>query len=151
MNRILATAALALALGAPVAAHATEACAARARALGWTEVGPNVFATRQGGGAITNCGDGTFHMQNPQALIDSLPDRRPSAPLAPSAAPHLNANQRKVGCSILSGQVFCPSPGTGMCWKKGHDPYLGQPAQAISVGNGAWSNGPDEGHEERCS
>jgi hypothetical protein len=51
------------------------------------------------------------------------------------AAPHLNANQKKVGCSILSGQVFCPSPGTGMDWKKGHNPWLGQSAEAENVGN----------------
>jgi hypothetical protein len=28
------------------------------------------------------------------------------------AAPHLNANQKKFGCSISYGQLFCPSPDT---------------------------------------
>jgi hypothetical protein len=51
------------------------------------------------------------------------------------AAPHLNANQRNFGCSIVSGMVMCPSPGTGMAWKKGHNPLLGEPAEAYSVPN----------------
>jgi hypothetical protein len=51
------------------------------------------------------------------------------------AAQHLNANQRKVGCTINSGIVMCPSPGTGMDWKKGHNPLLGQAAEAYSVPN----------------
>jgi hypothetical protein len=67
------------------------------------------------------------------------------------AATHLNANQKKVGCSIVDGRVFCPSPGTGMCWLKGHNPSLGQPARAISIGNAmVGSHDPNEGHPERC-
>jgi hypothetical protein len=63
------------------------------------------------------------------------------------AAPHLNANQKAAGCSILDGHVFCSSPGTGMCWKQGHDPNLGQPAEAIDVGTD-----PAPGVDERlCS
>ena len=60
-----------------------------------------------------------------------------SAPAVPHAhaAPHLNANQKKVGCSILAGEVFCPSPRTGMAWKKGHNPLLGEPAEAMQVPN----------------
>jgi len=63
------------------------------------------------------------------------------------AAPHLNANQKAAGCSILDGHVFCSSPGTGMCWKQGHDPNLGQPAEAIDIGTD-----PAPGVDERmCS
>jgi hypothetical protein len=63
------------------------------------------------------------------------------------AAPHLNANQKAAGCSILDGQVFCIGPGTGMCWKQGHDPNLGQPAEGIDVGTD-----PAPGVDERmCS
>jgi hypothetical protein len=63
------------------------------------------------------------------------------------ASPHLNANQKAAGCSILDGQVFCSGPGTGMCWKQGHDPNLGQPAEAIDVGTD-----PAPGVDERmCS
>jgi hypothetical protein len=46
----------------------------------------------------------------------------------------LNEKQREAGCSILdANELFCPSPGTGMAWKKGHNPWLGQSAEAFSV------------------
>ena len=45
----------------------------------------------------------------------------------------LNENQRQAGCSILdTNELFCPSPGTGMAWKEGHNPWLGQSAEAFS-------------------
>ena len=45
----------------------------------------------------------------------------------------LNENQREAGCSILdTNELFCPSPGTGMAWKKDHNPWLGQSAEAFS-------------------
>ena len=28
--------------------------------------------------------------------------------------------------------IFCSSPGTGMCWKQGHDPNLGPPATRLT-------------------
>jgi hypothetical protein len=66
------------------------------------------------------------------------------------AAPHLNANQKKFGCNFTMGFLWCPSPGAGMCWKKGHNTLLGQPAQSISVGNAMFgSKDPNEGHSER--
>jgi hypothetical protein len=73
-------------------------------------------------------------------------------PIPPRSTKGLNANQIKVGCSREKGYgVSCPGPGTGMCWKKGHNPNLGQPASAISVGNEDIDpRGPDEGHSERC-
>jgi hypothetical protein len=54
-------------------------------------------------------------------------------------APHLNANQKAYGCSILNGHIFCHSPGTGMCWKPRHNPNLGQPAESLDL-DGAWGN-----------
>jgi hypothetical protein len=46
----------------------------------------------------------------------------------------LNENQREFGCSILdSNELFCLSPGTGMAWKKGHNPWLGQSAEACDL------------------
>ena len=101
--------------------------------------------------------------------VDYVPPPTPS---------HLNANQEAAGCTIMpavapSSQtewkpamagspaiLACPSPGTGRCWKKGHNPWKGQPAEAIDVGNGyMWEKGgvmygkpmdPNEGHFERC-
>jgi hypothetical protein len=48
--------------------------------------------------------------------------------------PSLTADQKAAGCSIADGHVSCASPGTGMCWKLGHDPNLGQPAEGIDAG-----------------
>jgi hypothetical protein len=46
----------------------------------------------------------------------------------------LNKNQQEAGCSLLDGFVLaCPSPGTGMAWKKGHNPWLGQLAEACDL------------------
>jgi hypothetical protein len=39
---------------------------------------------------------------------------------------HLNANQRPAGCTIIPGYGLRCNPGTGMGWKPGHDPELGQ-------------------------
>jgi hypothetical protein len=51
----------------------------------------------------------------------------PHAHAAPAYAKttHLNANQR-AGCMIIPGYGIRCNPGTGMAWKPGHDPELGQ-------------------------
>jgi hypothetical protein len=42
-------------------------------AAGWTDLGDGLFATRARGGMITNKSCHGFDIQNPKALIDSLP------------------------------------------------------------------------------
>ena len=63
---------------------------------------------------------------------------------------NLSEDQARAGCSWVNGKLFCESPGTGMCWAKGHDPLKGEsPARSIDVGNDQSS--PDAGHSEGCS
>jgi hypothetical protein len=46
----------------------------------------------------------------------------------------LNQNQRAAGCIVGDGnEVLCSSPGTGMAWKEGHNPWLGQSAEACDL------------------
>jgi hypothetical protein len=54
----------------------------------------------------------------------------------------LSADAKRAGCSwsdqaetytYFNGETFlthiiCPGPGTGLCWKRGHDPRKGEPA-----------------------
>jgi hypothetical protein len=90
---------------------------------------------------------GASHSAALPARLDHIDVGRSTTKL--KASPRLYANQKRFGCTIEDGMVFCGSPGTGMYWKKGHNPSLGQPALAISVGNAPWGHGPDEGHGER--
>jgi TPR repeat protein len=60
---------------------------------------------------------------------------------------HVTRNQAKAGCSYVDGQLACPGPGTGLCWAKGHNPWLDQPPLSIDVGN---RGSPDYDHPERC-
>ena len=63
--------------------------------------------------------------------------------------PAVSDDQVRAGCSMMEGKLFCPSPGTGMCWEKGHNPWKGEtPARALDIGNGPSS--PDFDHPERC-
>jgi hypothetical protein len=63
------------------------------------------------------------------------------------ATPHLNANQKAAGCSIIDWRVFCPSPGTGMCWKPAHNPNLGQPAESFDLYD---DQTPDDPRHPKC-
>lgn len=63
--------------------------------------------------------------------------------------PLVTDNEAKANCSYVNGRLFCPSPGTGLCWAKGHNPYFNEPPFAIDVGTD--KNSPDYGHPERCS
>lgn len=55
----------------------------------------------------------------------------------------------EAGCSVQNREIECASPGTGLCWKSGHDPRKGQKPWSIDVGGDGSS--PDFDHDERCS
>ena len=80
---------------------------------------------------------------NPPSLTDFRVTPLPSPPN------QLTPNQVFAGCTYDGGILNCPGPGTGMCWAKGHNPYLDQPPLSIDVGTDPRS--PDFGHGERCS
>jgi hypothetical protein len=143
MNRILAAAALALALSA-TAAHADEdlTCPAAQQAFKAffdleLRLAPSAASRATIHGRYDN-----MSLQGETSELDAQNHTRPLSCAEALARgintfdpkpPHLNANQKADGCSIHEWQVFCPSPGTGMCWKKGHNPYLGQPAEAVAL------------------
>src|SRR4029077_17306277 len=43
---------------------------------------------------------------------------------------HVSENQREAGCCV-NDDLACASPGTGLCWEKGHNPWLDEPASAV--------------------
>jgi hypothetical protein len=53
----------------------------------------------------------------------------------------LTPAQREFGCSIMGPPnvsvpiILCPSPGTGLCWIKGHNPYFDRNSAPRSTGN----------------
>ena len=147
MNRILAAAALAFALGASGAAHADEdpSCPFAQQAFKTfinleLRLAPSAAsrATIHGrydgedilqGQVELDAQNNTKQLNCAEALAREINTFDPKPP-------HLNANQKADGCSIHEWQVFCPSPGTGMCWKKGHNPNLGQPAEGLDLDSG---------------
>jgi hypothetical protein len=65
--------------------------------------------------------------------------------------PHnpLPKNQQEGLCEYdESGSLWCASPGTGICWAKGHDPYLDEPPAVVDVGN---PESPNYEHGELCA
>ena len=62
---------------------------------------------------------------------------------------HLTPQRRAIGCTWDKEEgLFCNNPGTGMCWRKGHNPYVNPHAtlEGIDIGNDPAS--PDYGHED---
>jgi hypothetical protein len=125
---------------------------------GWesniAQIGINMDLGRAIGAVMSECmrSKGWIPGPAPAAPAAQAPAPLNLPPIPPRSTKGLNANQIKVGCSWEKGYgVSCRSPGTGMCWKKGHNPERGQPASAISVGNEDIDpRGSDEGHSERC-
>jgi hypothetical protein len=62
----------------------------------------------------------------------------------PTFAAPLTEYQKNAGCSIVDGQLYCPSPGTGLCWQRGHNPYLNpnKPARAVEAYPGSFADKP---------
>jgi hypothetical protein len=55
----------------------------------------------------------------------------------------VSANQKQWGCKCMSDDyLYCPSPGTGLCWQKGHDPRLNQKPRAIEPSRGQCTREP---------
>jgi len=75
MNKLLLAAALAVLTlsNANACEPVTPTQTATMVAAGWTDLGDGLFATRARGGMITNKSCHGFDIQNPKALIDSLP------------------------------------------------------------------------------
>jgi hypothetical protein len=159
MKPILAAAAVALALSA-TAAHADEdlTCPAAQQAF-------KTFVNLELRLAPSAASRATIHGRYDNAslqgeIADKFDAQNRPIPLSCAEAlareintfdpkpPHLNANQKAYGCSILDWRVFCPSAGTGYCWKKGHDPWLGQPAEAIYLDS--LSDADEKAAEKLC-
>jgi hypothetical protein len=152
MNRILAISAVALALSA-TAAHADEdpTCPAAQQAFKAyfdleLRLAPSAASRAAIHGRYDNKdlqGEVELDAQNNLRTLSCAEALAREINTFDSRPARLNANQKAAGCSILYWQVFCPSPGTGMCWKRGHNPNLGQPAESLDL-DGAWGKPPPD-------